>query len=79
VDSAQDLEQQELAVRAALGADAGRIARELLLESLALGLLGGLVGAALARARCGCSWRSRRPTACARSSSGSMRPRCPRT
>jgi predicted permease len=40
--------QQELAVRSALGAGAGRIARELLLESLTLGMLGGLVGLGMA-------------------------------
>jgi predicted permease len=40
--------QQELAVRAALGAGAGDIARELLLESLALAVVGGIVGLGLA-------------------------------
>ena len=40
--------QQELAIRAALGAGAGRIARELLLESVTLGVLGGAVGLAFA-------------------------------
>ena len=41
---------QELAVRAALGADAARIARELLFESILLGIIAGTVGLALCRA-----------------------------
>jgi predicted permease len=40
--------QQELAVRAALGASRGRIAYELLAESIVLGLVGGVAGLGLA-------------------------------
>jgi len=40
--------QQELAIRAALGAGWRRLAREMLVESLTLGMLGGAVGLALA-------------------------------
>jgi predicted permease len=40
--------QQELAIRAALGAGSGRIARELLLESVTLGVMGGIIGLGLA-------------------------------
>jgi predicted permease len=40
--------QQELSIRAALGAGRSRIARELLLESLVLGLLGGSVAIGIA-------------------------------
>jgi predicted permease len=41
---------QELAIRAALGAGSGRIARELLIEHLALAVMGGAAGLALAYA-----------------------------
>jgi predicted permease len=40
--------QQELAVRVALGASWGRLARELLYESVTLGLAGGLIGLGIA-------------------------------
>jgi putative ABC transport system permease protein len=40
--------QQELAIRAALGAGSGQIARELLFESITLGLSGGVIGLGLA-------------------------------
>ena len=43
-----DARKQELQVRAALGAGRWRVARELLLESLALGMLGGIAGLAIA-------------------------------
>jgi predicted permease len=43
-----DARRQELAIRSALGAGRGRIAWELLLESLSLGLIGGVLGVGIA-------------------------------
>ena len=43
-----DGRQQELAIRAALGAGWRRIVKELLIESLILGMIGGLIGTGLA-------------------------------
>jgi predicted permease len=45
-----DARQQELALRTALGADRKRLSRELLMESVTLGILGGLLGLGLAYA-----------------------------
>src|SRR5690606_3810476 len=43
-----DSREAELAVRSALGAERGRLLRQLAVEALAIGALSGVVGAALA-------------------------------
>ena len=54
-----DARRQEFAIRAALGARWTRVARQLLVESLTLGVLGGALGlGARLRAACACWWRS---------------------
>jgi predicted permease len=45
-----DARRKELAIRAALGADRGRLAKELFVESFVLGVIGGAVGFVLAYA-----------------------------
>ena len=56
--------QQELAVRAALGADSRRIVRELLMESLTLAVAGGVVGLGLAFGGGAAAGRPSSPATC---------------
>ena len=66
---------QELAVRAAIGAGRGRLAREMLVESLLLGLLGGAGGLGLALAALKLVLRTDAgPTAATRADRRSMPP-----